>query len=56
MKQRSVQDLALLGRFAKTDVRYSQRAIFRQTYAGILKVAGTWRSASAHSFNSKHLC
>jgi len=32
MKQKNVQDLAVLGHFSKTDVRYWQQTIFRQTY------------------------
>jgi hypothetical protein len=32
MKGKIVQDPALLGHFAKTDVRYWQRTVFRQTY------------------------
>lgn len=32
MKGKIVQDAALLGHFAKTDVRYWQRTVFRQTY------------------------
>ena len=32
MKNKSVQDLGLLGHFVKTDIRYWQRMIFHETY------------------------
>jgi hypothetical protein len=32
MNGKSVQDSALLGHFAKSDIRYWQESIFRQTY------------------------
>jgi hypothetical protein len=32
MKQKSVQDFNLLGHFSKSDIRYWQQSIFRQTY------------------------
>jgi hypothetical protein len=50
MKQKSVQDLAVLGHFAKTDIRYWQRTIFRQTYtrnSGTL-MTKNWAMKIAH--------
>jgi hypothetical protein len=32
MNQKSVQDSGVLGHFSKSDIRYWQRAIFRQSY------------------------
>jgi len=50
MKQKSVQDLSVLGHFAKTDVRYWQRTIFRQTYTrdGETRVTKDWAMKIAH--------
>jgi integrase len=50
MKQKSVQDLSALGHFAKTDVRYWQRTIFRQTYTrnGETRVTKDWAMKIAH--------
>ncbi len=50
MKQKSVQDLALLGHFAKTDIRYWQRTVFRQTYTrnGKTLVTKNWAMKIAH--------
>jgi hypothetical protein len=50
MKQKSVQDLSVLGHFAKTDVRYWQETIFRQTYTrnGETLVTKNWAMKIAH--------
>jgi hypothetical protein len=50
MKQKSVQDLGVLGHFAKTDVRYWQGTIFRQTYThnGETLATKNWAMKIAH--------
>src|SRR6267143_4550921 len=50
MKQKSVQDPALLGHFAKTDIRYWQRTVFRQPYTrnGQTLVTKNWAMKIAH--------
>jgi integrase len=50
MKQKNVQDLALLGHFAKTDIRYWQRTVFRQTYTrnGETLMTKDWAMKIAH--------
>jgi hypothetical protein len=51
MKQESVQDPVVLGHFAKTDVRYWQRAVFRQTYTrnGQTLATKNWAMKIAHA-------
>jgi len=51
MKQESVQDPVVLGHFAKTDVRYWQRTVFRQTYTrnGQTLATKNWAMKIAHA-------
>lgn len=50
MNQKSVQAFGQLGHFSKSDIRYWQRAIFRQTYrrAGQTLVTRNWAMKIAH--------
>jgi integrase len=50
MNQKSVQDSGVLGHFSKSDIRYWQRAIFRQTYTrnGQTLVTRNWAMKIAH--------
>ena len=50
MKQKNVQDVDVLGHFGKTDIRYWQRTIFRQTYTrnGEALVTKNWAMKIAH--------
>jgi hypothetical protein len=48
--QKSVQDSGVLGHFSKSDIRYWQRAIFRQSYTrnGRTFLAKAWAMKVAH--------
>ncbi|MBV8330979.1 MAG: tyrosine-type recombinase/integrase [Verrucomicrobia bacterium] len=50
MNQKSVQDSSTLGHFSKSDVRYWQRAIFRQSYTrnGQTFLTSSWAMKVAH--------
>jgi hypothetical protein len=50
MKQKSVQDPGLLGHFSKSDIRYWQRVIFRQSYTrnGGAFLTKDWAMKIAH--------
>ena len=50
MNEKSVQESGLLGHFSKSDVRYWQRAIFRQTYThnGKTRLTKDWTMKIAH--------
>jgi hypothetical protein len=50
MNEKSIQASSLLGHFLKSDVRYWQRAVFRQTYTHIGKARLTkdWTMKIAH--------
>jgi integrase len=50
MNQKSVQDLGVLGHFSKSDIRYWQQAIFRQTYTrdGQRRITRNWAMKIAH--------
>jgi hypothetical protein len=50
MNRKSVQDSAVLGHFAKSDIRYWQQSVFRQTYSrnGQTLVTRDWAMKIAH--------
>jgi len=50
MNQESVQDRGVLGQYAKSDIRYWQQSIFRQTYTrnGQTLVTKDWAMKIAH--------
>ena len=50
MNQKSVQDSGVLGHFSKSDIRYWQRAVFRQTYTrnGKTLLTKGWAMKIAH--------
>jgi hypothetical protein len=50
MKTKSVQDLGTLGHFAKTDIRYGQSVICRQTYTrgGKTLMTKNWATKIVH--------
>jgi hypothetical protein len=50
MNQKSVQDSGVLGHFSKSDIRYWQRAVFRQSYTrnGRTFLTKAWAMKVAH--------